>query len=373
MRQLAAFVCAALLLAGCGESSTSGGDTAARRVKTAPVAAVAAPVIRLTGVIRARYETPQAFQVSGQIVARRVDSGQRVARGDVLFTLDDSDLRQSLTAAEAELASASASAAVARADLERDRKLFERDYLSRQAFDRAKLSAKQSDTEQAAARTRVEQAKTALEHATLRAEADGLLTRVSGEPGQVVDAGHPVARLAKAGPREIEVAFPSDVRPPATGELLLDDQRIGLERREVSGSVDPASRTWQARYRLAEELPAAVGLGEVVKARFETPAARLAAAPASPRLYRVPVAAVDERGEGAQVWHLIDDKARPLDVSVARVERDRALISGEALEEGMEVIALGTHLLTPGMPVKALAQSAAAGREAAVQKEEPAP
>ncbi|GAB2711058.1 efflux RND transporter periplasmic adaptor subunit [Halomonas garicola] len=382
MRQLAAFLCAALLLAGCGDATTNGGDAAVRRVKTAPVAAVTAPVIRLTGVVRARYETPQAFRVSGQIVTRRVDSGQRVAQGDVLFTLDDSDLRQSLTAAQAELASASASAAVAQSDLARDRKLFERDYLSRQAFDRAKLSAKQSDTEQAAARTRVEQAKTALEHAALRAEADGLLTRVSGEPGQVVDAGHPVARLAKAGPREVEVAFPSDVRPPATGELLLDDRRIALERREVSGSVDPASRTWQARYRLADELPEAVGLGEVVKTRFETAAARLATASDSPRLYRVPVAAVDERGEGAQVWHLVDGKARALNVSVARVGRDRALISGEALEEGMAVIALGTHLLSPGMPVRALEQSAAARREAVVEKgqkeekgeiEEPAP
>lgn len=356
MRPLAAFLyaalCAALLLAGCGDAPKGPQNSAPRRVKTASVAEVAAPTLRLTGTVRARYETPQAFQVAGQIATRRVDAGQPVAKGEVLMTLDDSDLRQSLNAAKAELASARASAAVAQSDLERARTLFARDYLSRQAFDRAELEAQQRSDRQASARAQVEQAKTALAYATLCAESDGLLTRVSGEPGQVVGVGQPVARLAEAGHREVEVAFPSNVRPPPAGELLLGDETLALERRQVSGSVDPASRTWQARYRIDGALPAGVGLGEVVKTRFAAASDRRAAA--AP-LYRVPVAAVDARGEGAQVWRIVEGQARPLAVSVARIERDRALVSGEALKAGMAVIALGTHLLNPGMPVEALA------------------
>lgn len=360
MRTLAAFLCAALVLAGCGDPSADGaGQTQKKRVKTGVVTPVMAPTIRLTGVIRARYETPQAFQVSGQIATREVDPGQRVSKGDVLFTLDQSDLRQSLNASRAELASAQASAAVTNADLERDRKLFKRDYLSRQAFDRAKLSAEQADTQEEAAEARMEQAQNALEHATLRAENDGLLIDVSGEPGQVVQTGHPVARLAQAGPREVEVAFPSDVRPPASGELLLNDERIALERREVSGSVDAASRTWQARYRLVDDdvaagLPDGIGLGEVVQTRFETAPAGASRAQGVASLYRVPVAAVDERGDGPRLWHIVDGKARAFAVAVAKIERDRALVSGSELSDGMRVIALGTHLLTPGMPVRAL-------------------
>lgn len=364
MRKLAAFLCAALVLAGCGDPSADGaGQTQEQRVKTGVVTPVTAPTIRLTGVIRARYETPQAFQVGGQIATREVDSGQRVAKGDVLFTLDPSDLRQSLSAAQAELASAKASTAVANADLERDRKLFKRDYLSRQAFDRAQLSAEQADTQEDAARARMEQAQNALEYATLRAESDGLLIEVSGEPGQVVQTGHPVARLARAGPREVEVAFPSDVRPPASGELLLGDARIALERREVSGSVDAASRTWQARYRLADGslvedlldgMGLGIGLGEVVQTRFETAPASAAMAHDAPPLYRVPVAAVDERGDGPRLWHIVDGKARAFAVRVAKIERDRALVSGSELSGGMRVIALGTHLLAPAMPVRAL-------------------
>ena len=355
MRKLAAFLCAALLLAGCSDPSADGASqTQEQRVKTGVVTPVTAPTIRLTGVIRARYETPQAFQVSGQIATRQVDSGQRVAKGEVLFTLDPSDLRQSLTAANAELSAAQASTAVAKADLERDRKLFQRDYLSRQAFDRAKLSAEEAGTQQDAARARREQAQNALGYATLRAESNGLLTDVSGEPGQVVQTGHPVARVAKAGPREVEVAFPSAVRPPARGELLLGEERIALERREVSGSVDAASRTWQARYRLADDPPAGFGLGEVVQTRFETTPADAALTNNVPALYRVPVAAVDERGEGARLWHIVDGQARAFAVTVAKIERDHALVSGSALSGGMRVIALGTHLLTPDMPVRAL-------------------
>lgn len=347
MRHLPLLLVTLLLLAGCEEQTPPSTDAEPRWVKTAVLAAETAPSLSLTGVLRARYETPQAFQVSGQIATRHVDAGQAVQKDEVLFTLDPSDLEEALAAARAELAAAEASLAVARADLARDQQLMEKDYLSRQAFERAELRVREATTRRDAAGARVTQARNALDYATLHAEADGVLIEVSGEPGQVVGIGQPVARLAQEGPREVEVHFPARSRPPETGELLLNERRIALTRREVAGAADPASRTWRARYRLESPLDDR-GLGDIVETRFP-----LANGDATGH-FRVPVAALDERGDGPQLWRIVEGQARPLAVTVERITREQARVSGEGLETGQAVISLGTHLLTPGMAVRPL-------------------
>ncbi|MDR5898498.1 efflux RND transporter periplasmic adaptor subunit [Halomonas vilamensis] len=339
-----------LLLVGCQEQAPqTSTDADPRWVKTATLVANSAATLSLTGVLRARYETPQAFQVSGKVATRHVDAGQTVRQGEVLFTLDPSDLEEGLAAARAELAAAEASLAVAEADLSRDRQLLEKDYLSRQAFERAELSVREAITRRDAAKAREAQARNALDYATLRAEADGVLIEVSGEPGQVVGVGQAVARLAQEGPREVEVSFPAHLRPPQTGELRMGERRIPLTRREVAGAADPASRTWRARYRLEAPLEER-RLGEVVQTRFTLEEA------SSEARFQVPVAALDERGEGPRLWQIVEGQAQPLTVSLGRMTREHAWVSGEGLEAGQAVISLGTHLLTPGMAVRPLGE-----------------
>ncbi|RUR34838.1 efflux RND transporter periplasmic adaptor subunit [Vreelandella andesensis] len=342
-----------LLLVGCQEQAPqTSSDADPRWVKTAVVMADTARALSLTGVLRARHETPQAFRISGQIATRHVDAGQSVRLGEVLFTLDPSDLEETLAASRAELAAAQASLAVAEADLVRDRQLLEQNYLSRQAFERAELSMREATTRRDAANARLAESRNALGYATLRAEADGVLIDVNGEPGQVVGTGQTVARLAHDGPREVEVSFPAHWRPPQKGELQVGERQIALTRREVAGAVDPATLTWRARYRL-EELLEERGLGDVVEARFMLNDTKATG------YFRVPVAALDERGNGSQLWQVVDGKAQPLPVTPERTTREHVWISGEGLEEGQAVISLGTHLLTPGMAVRPLSEEVA--------------
>nr|WP_210433194.1 biotin/lipoyl-binding protein [Halomonas massiliensis] len=306
MFKATAVLLALLLLAGCSEESSQRSvKDAPRWVKTAPVSPVSASTLSLTGVVRARYETPQAFRVSGQIASRHVDAGQRVRAGDVLFTLDPRDLEEALAAAKAELNAAEATLAVVRADLARDRQLLEKNFLSRQAFERAELAVREAAMQRDAASARVAQARHALEYA----------------------------------------------HPPPSGELLQGERRVALSRREVAGAADPASRTWRARYRLETALTER-GLGEVVQARFTLDEAEGAGR------FRVPVAALDERGDGPQLWHIVEGQAEPLPVALERMTREHAWVRGEALRDGQAVIALGTHLLTPGMAVRPLGEEA---------------
>lgn len=98
----------------------------------------------------------------------------------------------------------------------------------------------------------------------LRAPSSGVLVDVSGEVGQ---AGQPIAILAQAGAREVEVHFPEKVNPPASGEIVQVDGSIALHLREKAGAFDPLGRTLRACYTITEKADQLL-LGAVIRTRL---------------------------------------------------------------------------------------------------------
>lgn len=338
----------AVLLAACSDGEDNR-KAPPPWVKTRTVAAAGSLQLALTGTVRARYETPVAFRVGGQITRREVDAGQSVAKGAVLFRLDPRDLAETLSAAAAERAAARAALTVAQADTSRHRQLFEKTFVSRQLLERIELAEREVQTRVDAADARWQQARNAGSYAVLRAEAAGLLLDVSGEPGQVVAAGQPVAVMARDGEREVEVSFPDSVKPPAAGLLRHPDGTTqALQLREVSGAADPVSLTWRARYRFAPGSGKAPALGAVVSTRF-------ALAGAADGTLEVPLGALDERGHGPRVWLVREGKAQPQPVRIVLPGPETARIVA-SLPADARLIVLGTHLLEPGMAVRELPQ-----------------
>ena len=344
---------APVFLVGCGGGSESGDadDGQPRWVLTAPVESVARRGAQVSGTVQARFETPLAFQVTGRVQQRRVDAGQRVAAGDVLFTLDPRDFEQAVRVARADVDAAEAELATAAAETRRNRDLLEREFISPQVFERVELAEASARERAQAARARLEQAANALDYATLEAPAAGTLIDVRADPGQVVAAGAPIARLALDGPREIAVQLPEAVGEPVSGRIVGGPGRgRALVLREVAGAADPVTRTWPARYRIedleAEDDAPPPRLGAVVRVDLDLGAG-------GPPLLQVPIGAINERGEGPQVWRIVEGRARPFQVTLIDVAPESARILAD-LPPDAEVIAIGTHLLESGMPVRPL-------------------
>ena len=57
-----------------------------------------------TGTLQSRYQSPLGFRVSGKIIERLVETGERVERGQVLMRLDPVDWELYLKVAESDLA-----------------------------------------------------------------------------------------------------------------------------------------------------------------------------------------------------------------------------------------------------------------------------
>ena len=215
----------AFALGACNAPSQAQKETPPRPVLV--VHAHYAPRVQarvLPGIVKARYESDLAFRVSGKIARRLVDAGALVKRGDPLAILDDADLRLQAEQAEAEQASARSALDQAQAELQRVDTLHRQGWTASSDADKMKAAADQARGNLTKAERAVTLAHNALGYSTLQADADGAISAVYAEAGQVVGAGAPVVRLAQGGEREAAVALP---------ETLLDHARAAPARAEI--------------------------------------------------------------------------------------------------------------------------------------------
>jgi RND family efflux transporter MFP subunit len=339
-----AAVALALLSACQKEAPSTETEKQSPWVKIVPLQAANNDRLTLSGTLRARYETPIAFQVGGRILARYVDTGQRVKKGQELFSLDPSDLDAAVQAAEAQLAAARATLATAQSDFQRQRKLVTENFVSRQTLDQFELKVRDTSSQVKAAEAGLKQARNASSYAELRAGQDGVLIEVSGEPGQVVAVGQAVVVLAQEGDDEVEVFLSDGIQVPREGHVRLPDGReTPIKLREIAGAADTQSRTWRARYRLTQDT-SHLPLGAVVQVELIKPGN-------GEVRWRVPLGALDERASGPRIWQVKEGRVQPVPIMIFSLDQEIAVIQAN-LPADTHIVALGTHLLTPGMSVR---------------------
>lgn len=340
------------VLAGCGKQKDDS-SASIQAVKTIATTSSEQPLLALSGTIRAQIETPLAFQINGRIAQRLINAGQTVQKGQVLFELDRRDLNQFAQAAAAEVAAAQSAFNIAQSDSQRNRQLLNEKFISRQGYDRVLLQEREAKTRLDAALSRQQQAINAQDYGQLTSPVDGIVTEVTGETGQVVAAGQAIGTLAHSGQIEVEVFLPEGTVAPKEGMVQYGQQQARASLREVAGSADPVSRTLRARYQLdaaGQDWP----LGVVAKVNLNTQALANQSTPSAQHILIVPIGALDERGQGPQVWHIVDGKAQPEAVKIVNLNTETATIQ-TSLNPGERVIAMGTHLLNAGMPVREIA------------------
>src|SRR6516165_4279079 len=343
VRALAALA-ALLVLAGC-DANTAPAPKSERPVQIQRVSFQDADRAReLVGVVRPRYETDLGFRVAGKIVTRIVNVGDRVAVGDVVTRLDPEDLRLQLQSADAELAAATSNLAQAAADFERYAKLKTNGWASVADFDRKKAASDEAQGRLDRAQRALDLARNQLDYAELKVDVDGVITATLAEPGQVVNIGQAVARLAHHGEKEALVALPETWleearKSDATVSLWANpDRSFKAHLRELSPQADPTTRTYSARFTI-ENPDDTVALGMTATVRL--------ARPTTGRIAKLPLSAILNRGTGPSVYVVEGSGALVLrPVTVASFTEDAALVSA-GVADGEEVVTLGVQKLDP--------------------------
>jgi len=343
----------AALLAGCNSQAGQERRTDSLVDRPVLVAAVRYGTMTenrsLAATIKPRIESDLGFRVPGKVARRLVQNGDVVHKGQALLVLDTTDLQLQLEQAQAEVRAASTSLVQAEADEKRASTLEHNGWQTPANLDKARAAAAEARGRLTRGQRQVELATNALTYATLEADADGVITATPVEPGQVVLAGMPAARLAHTGELEALVAVPEvfvERARVATGSMTLwslPDRKYELKLRELSPAADGATRTYAARYSIvnADE---AVRLGMSATVTL-TQGEDVSAA-------RLPLTAVFDHGRGPSVWVVSDaGKLTARSVTIARYEGQSVLISSGVLE-GENVVTLGVEKLDEGLVVR---------------------
>ncbi len=310
----------------------------------------------LVGEVRPRYESNQGFRIDGKIIARNVEIGAHVKKGQVIARLDAADARLSAVAASANVRAAEATYALAVIEVERQRQLFAKHFISASALDIREAGLKTSGAQLAQVKAQENVTGNQTQYANLTADREGVVTMIVAEPGQVVKAGEAVAKIADTKETEVLVAVPESrmaevkLNAAVTVRMWADRQKAyaGVVR-EVAPVADSATRTFNVRVSI-KDADDAVRMGMTARVKFnQSPAHQYEQAGAE---LLIPSSALTALNGKKMVWVIdANNKAQPREVVAGQFREDGVLIAS-GLHAGEKIAIAGVHTLIKDQSVK---------------------
>ena len=331
-------------LTGCGTDAAK--EAPPPLVRTMTVGDAAAAEGGYTGTVHGRYETRLAFQVGGQILSRNVNVGAHVRAGDVLMVIDARDVQQQANATNAGVSAALSRYELARTERARYEQLYAAQAISEAMLDQYRTNERAAEAAYRQAVAQDTASHNALGYTNLVAGADGVISNITAEEGQIIAAGQTVMTLTQEGEREIEIAVPesrlaeASVGMPAAVSLWANSAAYTGTLRELSPVPDAATRTYTARIALTDA-PADLPLGMTARVRLGASVQDGVA---------IPLSALYQTGDTAQVYVVEDDAVHLVPVTVTAFRTNDALVTG--LPQGARIVTAGVHQLHEGEKVR---------------------
>lgn len=287
------------------------------------------------------------FPVGGMVLPVPVNESDVVREGQLLAQLDARDYASALSAARARVDNAVQA-------LDRAKRLFEQDAVSKSVLEQREAAA-------GVARAEFEAAEKALADTRIEAPFDGIVSRVFVRESQTVAPGTPAVRVFSKEALEATIAVPASLIVNADGSrkeqgralVALDadpDQPIEAIFKKADLEADASSQSYAVTFAFA----APENLNELPGMNAEL-TLTLHGRNAPVRGVEVPIRAIAAQGEARFVW-VIDTGVEPhrverLTVTVGpAVGEVLPILSG--LEPGETVVAAGLSELVEGMAVR---------------------
>lgn len=303
----------------------------------------------LVGEVKSRYESNQAFRIDGKIIERKVEVGSVVKKGQVLVRLDASDTSLNAAAALADVRAAEANRALAESEVNRQRLLVDKKFISQSSLDKYEAQLKTADALVNQAKAQAASSNNQSRYTALMADRDGVITQIHAEPGQVVKAGNMIAQIVDTKHIEVLVAVPeSRMAKLKVGDAVAVKLWAAQAKtyqgkvREIAPAANSATRAFDVRVTIAYA-DEAVKLGMTAGVSFgESKSAEII----------IPSAALTQVDGKTSVWVINKDGiANPKVVTAGQYsEAGIAITSG--LQAGEMVAIAGVHTLIKGQKVK---------------------
>lgn len=358
--------------------------------------------VQLLGQVEASQQATIRAQTAGVVRQILIQAGDRVAAGQTVAVLDDTDQRLALAEAEAQLAeersnlarleagtrseilsqrqaeliSTQAREQEAQDNLRRTEELVRQGALSERLLVQARteadaargshlraeaeLAEAQAGPRQeeiaaqratvAAAQAAVNQAQLALSRTRVRAASAGVVQARRVSPGDFVQSAGEIATLVAGDQLEIFLELPEElggqIRPGQSVRLTtraLPDWRGNAQIAGVLPATDSSSRRQRVRVNLTEP-PQGLLPGMAIAASLELPGERSS--------FVVSRDALSQRQDDWFVFAVADDQAKQIPVELVADMGTEVAIASQELRQGQSIVLVGADGLRDGMPVK---------------------
>lgn len=326
--------------------------------------------------IRGRQDIDIYPQVGGTLTQVCVTEGQRVKKGQSLFIIDQVPYRAALQTATANVKAAEAALATARLTYDSRQELYRQNVVSEFDLSTAKNSLLAAEAQLAQAKAQEVNARNNLSYTVVKSPADGVVGTLPYRVGALVGANMPQPLTTVSDNSNMYVYFSMNesqllnlirqygskdevLKQMLPIDLILSDRSQYAQKGKIetiSGVIDRSTGTVSLRAVFPNEngLLHSGGTGNVV-----LPVEKSGA-------LVIPQSATFEIQDKRFVYKAVDGKAVSVPVQVTRVNGGKEFIVDEGLAAGDVIVAEGVGLLREGMPVAPkTAQAAPAADQAA--------
>ena len=352
---LSALLICLILATGCSPTNeTSEHATESKtRVAVTPVKKGRISVsLDLTGTLAAFREIKINSKIPGRVDKVHVDEGDSVKPGDILMQLEQEELVLGVKQTEAALASAQAHLANMKNDHQRMKNLHEEKAIPGQQWEKVQLGLKVAEAQTQQAQAALALASKQLANAAVRSPIEGIVTKRSVEPGEVVSPplmpGMPLIQIMKSDKLKTRVNI-SETRLHQIhmGQKVkvrvdaLPDRLFPGKITKIAPVIDPRSRTFEAEINIANpDLQLKPGMFArvtiLLKERFD--------------VLLVPVKAVLDKGKDKVVFVAKDNFAQERTIHLGLNDGiNTEVLSG--VKEGENIVVKGNVGIIQGTPI----------------------
>lgn len=361
-------------LSGCGKGA---GTTVASAATSASTAAAPQPSLLLSaedlivvrssalssgpaimGSVQPERRADLQAEVSAVVLQVLKENGDSVRRGDLLVRLDDTAIRDTLTAAEVAERAAEQAFSQGERQFQRMSTLRQTGVVTVEQLEDAetKRNTEQSDLE--AARTKVVSSRQQLERTQVRAPFDGIVSERKVSAGDTAQLGKELLKVIDPQSLRLEGLVSAD----SIGEVKVGQRVVfrvnGFADREFLGTITKINPAANATTRQVEVLvgfadatqrPEVSGL--YAEGRIET---------RSTTALTIPATALVRDGDQAYAWRLTNGALHKVSIKVGdRDPRSGDFALADGLTEGDQLIRYPTSTLRDGQAVQLAGRAAA--------------
>lgn len=361
-------------LSGCGKGATTTAAAAAPSGASAPAATHPSLLLSaedlivihssalssgpaIMGSVQPERRADLQAEVSAVVLKVLKENGDSVRRGDLLVRLDDTAIRDTLTASEAAERAAQHALEQAERQFQRMSTLRQTGVVTIEQLEDAETKRNTAQSDLEAARSRVVSARQQLERTQVRAPFDGIVSERKVSAGDTAPMGKELLKVVDPNSLRLEGLVSAD----SIGEVKVG-QRVmfhvnGLAEREFTGTITKINPAANATTRQVEVLvsfadqtqrPEVAGL--YAEGRIET---------RSTTALTIPSTALVKDGDQTYAWRLTDRALHKVSIHVGdRDPRSGDFALAGGLSEGDQLIRYPTSTLQDGQMVELASRAA---------------